>query len=122
MTFSPESPGVEEAPSQPPASAEAPLGPWRWHTASVTASDDDGTADTASESGPSTAATSVRGSRESVMAKAKSYTKDWFATGRNHSLQQISGEDLRKIWWFSVRAMRPAPSSRGGSWSCPRGC
>jgi len=101
MGLSPDSPGVEEEPSQSPASAEAPSGPWEAATPD-TAFDDDETADTASEPRPS-----KRGSRESVMmTKAKDYTKQWFATGSNRDLQQISGEDLRTIWWLSVRAMQ----------------
>jgi len=32
--------------------------------------------------------------------------KHWFATGSNLSRQHVSGEDIRKIWLFSVRAMQ----------------
>eukprot|EP00959_Pyramimonas_sp_CCMP1952_P095338 1993804-Pyramimonas_sp.AAC.1 len=36
----------------------------------------------------------------------KSYQKDWSATGSTRARQKVSGEDLRKIWWFSVRAVQ----------------
>jgi len=41
-----------------------------------------------------------------MKTKMKSYQKDWSATGSTRAQQKVSGEDLRKIWWFSVRAVQ----------------